>query len=300
MLPLHRPSRFFSSMRPLPAVLDHAHRHRIKLQRAMAIPLRPLHPAHRIRIRGRLQFPAHHAAQVVRDHIMVADALALPMNAVQQLDQFHRFDRQPGLFPHLANYPRQQRFAQLPALRPAASIGPASARFRAAPAAPGPHPRSPRPRPPAALQETLAASSSYQTELLYDSALACLPRKLLDLGNTLLPLARTVCCGLSSNKHRRAKMSEFTLRIDGMHCGSCIRRVSQALASADGLQVEEVRLGAARLQHQSSPCTRRSCHCRTRQGGLLRTTGNLSGHARNGIAHPPGSGHDLRLLPASC
>jgi copper chaperone CopZ len=42
-------------------------------------------------------------------------------------------------------------------------------------------------------------------------------------------------------------MSEFTLRIDGMHCGSCIRRVSQALASAEGLNVEEVRLGAARI-----------------------------------------------------
>jgi copper chaperone len=48
-------------------------------------------------------------------------------------------------------------------------------------------------------------------------------------------------------------MSEFTLRIDGMHCGSCIRRVSQALASADGLQVEEVRLGAARLRTNLAP-----------------------------------------------
>ena len=26
-------------------------------------------------------------------------------------------------------------------------------------------------------------------------------------------------------------MAEFTLRIDGMHCGSCVRRVSQALAA---------------------------------------------------------------------
>ena len=43
------------------------------------------------------------------------------------------------------------------------------------------------------------------------------------------------------------QLSEFTLRIDGMHCGSCIRRVSQALASVDGVKVEEVRLGAARL-----------------------------------------------------
>jgi copper chaperone len=42
-------------------------------------------------------------------------------------------------------------------------------------------------------------------------------------------------------------MAEFTLRIDNMHCGSCIRRVSQALASAGGLTVKEVRVGAARV-----------------------------------------------------
>jgi copper chaperone CopZ len=42
-------------------------------------------------------------------------------------------------------------------------------------------------------------------------------------------------------------MSEFVLRIDNMHCGSCIRRVSQALASAGGLEVKEVRVGAARV-----------------------------------------------------
>ena len=42
-------------------------------------------------------------------------------------------------------------------------------------------------------------------------------------------------------------MAEFTLRIDGMHCAACIRRVAQALASAEGVKVEEVRLGAARL-----------------------------------------------------
>lgn len=45
-------------------------------------------------------------------------------------------------------------------------------------------------------------------------------------------------------------MAEFTLRIDGMHCGSCVRRVTQALNSADGVQVEEVRIGAARLRSE--------------------------------------------------
>ena len=42
-------------------------------------------------------------------------------------------------------------------------------------------------------------------------------------------------------------MAEFTLRIEGMHCGSCIRRVTQALSSTEGVRVEEVRIGAARL-----------------------------------------------------
>jgi len=47
-------------------------------------------------------------------------------------------------------------------------------------------------------------------------------------------------------------MAEFTLHIDGMHCGSCIRRVSQALGSVDGATVQEVRLGAARLSTTQS------------------------------------------------
>jgi copper chaperone CopZ len=48
-------------------------------------------------------------------------------------------------------------------------------------------------------------------------------------------------------------MSEFSLRIDGMHCGSCIRRVSQALASTEGVVVKEVRVGAARLSTALDP-----------------------------------------------
>jgi copper chaperone len=48
-------------------------------------------------------------------------------------------------------------------------------------------------------------------------------------------------------------MTEFTLQIDGMHCGSCIRRVSQALASAEGIHVEEVHLGTARLSAPTGP-----------------------------------------------
>lgn len=47
-------------------------------------------------------------------------------------------------------------------------------------------------------------------------------------------------------------MAEFTLRIDGMHCGACVRRVGQALAT-EGLNVKEVRIGAARIQSDQDP-----------------------------------------------
>ncbi len=48
-------------------------------------------------------------------------------------------------------------------------------------------------------------------------------------------------------------MPEFTLRIENMHCGSCVRRVSQALASISGLVVKEVRIGGARLGFSNGP-----------------------------------------------
>lgn len=48
-------------------------------------------------------------------------------------------------------------------------------------------------------------------------------------------------------------MAEFTLRIEGMHCGACVRRVSRALQSAPGVHVDEVRIGYARLSSAQNP-----------------------------------------------
>jgi copper chaperone CopZ len=50
-------------------------------------------------------------------------------------------------------------------------------------------------------------------------------------------------------------MAEVTLTIEGMHCGSCIRRVTQAIHNAGPFEVEEVRLGAARFKsgEEASP-----------------------------------------------
>ncbi len=42
-------------------------------------------------------------------------------------------------------------------------------------------------------------------------------------------------------------MPEFTLKIDGMHCAACVRRVNEALGSVPGVVVNEVRVGEARL-----------------------------------------------------
>lgn len=48
-------------------------------------------------------------------------------------------------------------------------------------------------------------------------------------------------------------MAQFTLQIDGMHCGACVRRVSQALAAVPGVTVDEVSVGAARLSSATEP-----------------------------------------------
>jgi Cu+-exporting ATPase len=48
-------------------------------------------------------------------------------------------------------------------------------------------------------------------------------------------------------------MAEFMLQIDKMHCGSCVRRVTQALAAVEGVAINEVSVGAARLTSASDP-----------------------------------------------
>jgi copper chaperone CopZ len=48
-------------------------------------------------------------------------------------------------------------------------------------------------------------------------------------------------------------MAEFTLQIDGMHCGACVRRVAQALASTEGVAVDEVTVGTARFTSVLEP-----------------------------------------------
>jgi copper chaperone CopZ len=57
----------------------------------------------------------------------------------------------------------------------------------------------------------------------------------------------------AGKQRQENNMSEFTLQIDGMHCGSCVRRASQALASVEGLVVNDVRVGSAKLTSAAEP-----------------------------------------------
>ena len=49
------------------------------------------------------------------------------------------------------------------------------------------------------------------------------------------------------------EMAEFKLHIEGMHCGSCVRRVTQALAATEGVEVKEVNIGSAHLSSNQEP-----------------------------------------------
>jgi copper chaperone len=44
-------------------------------------------------------------------------------------------------------------------------------------------------------------------------------------------------------------MTGFTLKIDGMHCGGCVDRVTNALKKVDGVEVGTVEVGSAVVRY---------------------------------------------------
>jgi copper chaperone CopZ len=63
-------------------------------------------------------------------------------------------------------------------------------------------------------------------------------------------------------------MAEFTLQIDGMHCGACVRRVTQALASVEGVVVNEVSVGEAKFTSSLDPAPVESAIAAVTQAGF--------------------------------
>lgn len=67
------------------------------------------------------------------------------------------------------------------------------------------------------------------------------------------PDERPLCIeSLTEASNRKTTMSEITLNIEGMHCGACVRRVTQTLQRVPGAEVEEVRIGAARIKAEEA------------------------------------------------
>lgn len=44
-------------------------------------------------------------------------------------------------------------------------------------------------------------------------------------------------------------MEQRTLQIDGMSCGHCVSRVQKALARVEGVHVDQVEIGSARVSY---------------------------------------------------
>jgi copper chaperone len=41
---------------------------------------------------------------------------------------------------------------------------------------------------------------------------------------------------------------QLSLKISGMHCGACVRRLSEALEKLPDVEIEDVQVGSARLR----------------------------------------------------
>lgn len=48
-------------------------------------------------------------------------------------------------------------------------------------------------------------------------------------------------------------MSTLNLTIENMHCGSCVRRVTETLNALPSTHAEEVRVGAAKIRTEADP-----------------------------------------------
>jgi copper chaperone CopZ len=47
----------------------------------------------------------------------------------------------------------------------------------------------------------------------------------------------------------------LNLSLDGMHCGACVRRVTTALQSLQGVQVDSVEVGSAHVSYNPGQTT---------------------------------------------
>lgn len=68
----------------------------------MAVPFHALNPSHGIRIRCGAKLSSGNAAEVVGDHIVIADAAFVAVNTLEEFDQIEAFDFQSSFFANFA------------------------------------------------------------------------------------------------------------------------------------------------------------------------------------------------------
>jgi copper chaperone len=65
---------------------------------------------------------------------------------------------------------------------------------------------------------------------------------------------------------------ELVLSIEGMHCGACIRRVTDALGRMEGVRVNSVEVGSADVTFDSEEVTSEKIAVRISQIGFAART----------------------------
>src|SRR5258708_4909024 len=77
----------------------------------MAVPRRPFDPADRIGVGSRMQRATNDPAEIIGNDVMVANAVALAMDAVKEFDEFDWLDLEAGLLVDFANHGLAERLA---------------------------------------------------------------------------------------------------------------------------------------------------------------------------------------------
>jgi copper chaperone len=63
-------------------------------------------------------------------------------------------------------------------------------------------------------------------------------------------------------------MKEITLAIEGMTCGGCVRAVTNVLSKLDGVKVDEVIVGKARLHYDEGTVDLPALHAAIERAGF--------------------------------
>jgi hypothetical protein len=80
---------------------------------AVTVPLGGYGPAGCVGVGGGLEFAGDDAAKIIGDHVMVLDAGVLPVNAIEEFDEFDGLDGEAGLFLDFADDGLVKRFADV-------------------------------------------------------------------------------------------------------------------------------------------------------------------------------------------